>query len=82
MAGMAAVSNLRMFPSGGYRYPNHADLLVLFRIILLSLYRVGSATNGNRDPPAGQFTVGGGLVGGSHRDSKPTHRGTLSFRTD
>ncbi|KAJ8596264.1 hypothetical protein M405DRAFT_805661, partial [Rhizopogon salebrosus TDB-379] len=38
MAGMAAVSNLRKFSSGGYRSPNRADLLVLFRIILLSIY--------------------------------------------
>ena len=41
MAGMAGVSNLRKFSSGGYRYPNRADLLVLFRIILLSLHTCG-----------------------------------------
>ena len=38
MAGKAAVSNPRKFSSGGYRYPNRANLLVLFRIILLSIY--------------------------------------------
>ncbi|KAJ8586380.1 hypothetical protein M405DRAFT_823498 [Rhizopogon salebrosus TDB-379] len=40
MVGMAAVSNLRKFSSGGYRYPNRANLLVLFRMILLSIYTV------------------------------------------
>jgi hypothetical protein len=43
MAGMAAVSNLRKFSSGGYRYPNRANLLVLFRMILLSIYKVDVA---------------------------------------
>jgi hypothetical protein len=38
MAGMAAVSNLRKLSSGGYRYPNRADLLVLVGIMLLSIY--------------------------------------------
>ncbi|KAJ8585496.1 hypothetical protein M405DRAFT_824832 [Rhizopogon salebrosus TDB-379] len=31
MAGMAAVSNLRKFSSGGYRYPNRANLLHIYR---------------------------------------------------
>ncbi|KAJ8591258.1 hypothetical protein M405DRAFT_120317 [Rhizopogon salebrosus TDB-379] len=30
MAGIAAVSNQRKFSSGGYRHPDHVDLLVLF----------------------------------------------------
>jgi hypothetical protein len=31
MAGMAAALNQRKFSSGGYHYPDHANLLVLFR---------------------------------------------------
>jgi hypothetical protein len=56
--GVAAVSNLRKFSSGGYRYPNRADLLVLFRIILLSILSVGvqdllqTATKSNDRPVA------------------------------